>query len=157
MKNVENINIDQKNNKKMKQIQQNNDNEGDSLNELNYHKLQIENAKKDNEIIKLREEIQQFKKCGFDTSSSFPWPTEFKNRWDTLVHTMIMDNFDTINTNYILLMRTLNIIVKSIYDISKNEIIFNIKKRDIFESTVKKAIKRKKDNNQRFKTRIILS
>ena len=122
MKNVENINIDQKNNKKMKQIQQNNDNEGDSLNELNYHKLQIENAKKDNEIIKLREEIQQFKKCGFDTSSSFPWPTEFKNRWDTLVHTMIMDNFDTINTNYILLMRTLNIIVKSIYDISKNEI-----------------------------------
>ena len=92
------------------------------INEINYHKLQLENAKKECEIIKLREEIQQFKKGGFDTSSSFPWPTEFKNRWETFVHTMIMDNFDTINTNYILLTRTLNIIVKLIYDISNSQI-----------------------------------
>ena len=35
---------------------------------------------------------------------------------------MIMDNFDTINTDYILLPRTLNIIVKLIYDISNNQI-----------------------------------
>ena len=99
-----------------------NEGEENSINEINYHKLQIENAKKDCEINKLREEIQQFKKCGFDTSSSFPWPTEFKNRWETFVHTMIMDNFDTINTNYILLSRTLNIIVKLIYDISNSQI-----------------------------------
>ena len=93
-----------------------------SINELTYHKLQVENAKKDNEILKLREEIQQYKKCGFDTSSSFPWPTEFKNRWVSFMHTMIMDSFDTINANYILLMRTINIIFDTIYDISKNQI-----------------------------------
>ena len=119
MKNGENIRI---NPRKNKNIQKNSDNEEDSLNELNIHKLQIENAKKDSELTKLREELQQFKKYGFDTSSTFPWPNEFKNRWETLVHTMIMDNLDSINTNYILLMRTINIIVKIIYDISKNQI-----------------------------------
>ena len=93
-----------------------------SITELNYHKLQLENAIKDNEIQKLREELQQFKNYGFDTSSSFPWPDEFKNRWETFVRTMIMDNFETINSNYILLMKTINIIVKIIYDISKIQI-----------------------------------
>ena len=110
--NNDNINTEQKNKKE----------EEHSVNELNYHKLQIENAKKDNEILKLREEIQQFKKFGFDTSSSFPWPDEFKNRWETFVRTMIMDNFEAINSNYILLMKTVNIIVKIIYDISKIQI-----------------------------------
>ena len=110
--NNDNINTEQKNKKE----------EEHSVNEFNYHKLQIENAKKDNEILKLREEIQQFKKFGFDTSSSFPWPDEFKNRWETFVRTMIMDNFEVINSNYILLMKTVNIIVKIIYDISKIQI-----------------------------------
>ena len=119
MKNDENISINQRKNKNIKK---NTDNEEDSLNELNVHKLQIENAKKDSELMKLRKELQQFKQYGFDTSSTFPWPNEFKNRWETLVHTMIMDNFDSINTNYILLMRTINIVVKTIYDISKNQI-----------------------------------
>ena len=120
MKNVEKENIKIKVNSK---FYQNNKNEKENpINELNYHKLQIENVKKDNEIFKIREEIQQYKKCGFDTSSSFPWPTEFKNRWGSFVHTIIMDSFDTINSNYILLMRTINIIIETVYDISKNQI-----------------------------------
>ena len=120
MKNSDNSITNIKTNKKTKN--NNVDEESKSIDEINYHKLQIENAKKDNEINKLREEIQQFKKTGFDTSSSFPWPNEFKNRWISLAHTMIMDYFETINSNYILLMRTINIIVQSIYDISQNEI-----------------------------------
>ena len=118
MKNDEKAN----NNESIKFEKKNKKEEENSVNELNYHKLQIENAKKDNEILKLREEIQQFKKFGFDTSSSFPWPDEFKNRWETFVRTMIMDNFEAINSNYILLMKTINIIVKIIYDSSKIQI-----------------------------------
>ena len=120
MKNEEkannNVNTELKSKPKNKKEDEN------SVTELNYHKLQIENAKKDNEILKLREEIQQFKKYGFDTSSSFPWPDEFKNRWETFVRTMIMDNFEVINSNYILLMKIINIIVKIIYDVSKIQI-----------------------------------
>ena len=92
------------------------------ISEVNFHKLQLENAKKDTEISKLREEIQQFKKIGFDTSTTFPWPDEFKSRWETFVRTMIMDNFDTISTNSILLMRTINILVKNVLEISKIQI-----------------------------------
>ena len=120
MKNYENEKLNLK--IEIKPEQKNKKEEQNIITELNYHKLQIENAKKDNEILKLREEIQQFKKYGFDTSSSFPWPDEFKKRWEIFVRTMIMDNFDTINTNYILLMRTINIIVKIIYEISQIQI-----------------------------------
>ena len=120
MKNEEkaNNNVDIEFKSKQKKIKE----DDSSVTELKYHKLQLENAIKDNEIHKLREELQQFKNYGFDTSSSFPWPDEFKNRWETFVRTMIMDNFETINSNYILLMKTINIIVKIIYDISKNQI-----------------------------------
>jgi len=111
-----NVNIEFKSKQKNKKEDDN------SITELNYHKLQLENAIKDNEIHKLREELQQFKNLGFDTSSSFPWPDEFKNRWEAFVRTMIMDSFETINANYILLMKTINIIVKIIYDISKIQI-----------------------------------
>ena len=92
------------------------------ISEVNFHRLQLENAKKDTEISKLREEIQQFKKLGFDTSTTFPWPDEFKCRWEIFVRTMIMDNFDTICSNYILLMRTINILVKNVLEISKIQI-----------------------------------
>ena len=53
MKNDEKAN----NNENIKSEQKNKKEEENSINELNYHKLQIENAKKDNEILKLREEI----------------------------------------------------------------------------------------------------
>ena len=98
-----NVNIEFKSKQKNKKEDDN------SITELNYHKLQLENAIKDNEIHKLREELQQFKNLDFDTSSSFPWPDEFKNRWEAFVRTMIMDSFETINANYILLMKTINI------------------------------------------------
>ena len=120
MKNFDNSIINKKTIKKTKN--NNADEDSNSINEINYHKLQIENVKKESEINKLREEIQQYKKAGFDPSSSFPWPNEFKNRWISLTHTMIMDCFETINSNYIILMRTINILVQSIYDISKNQI-----------------------------------
>ena len=44
----------------------NEDTEEKIITEANFHKLQLENAKKDTEISKLRQEIQQFKKIGFD-------------------------------------------------------------------------------------------
>ena len=90
--------------------------------EMALHKLQIENAKKNSEIIKLKEELQQYKTNIANTSTSFPWPEEFKCQWETLIKTMIMDTFENISLNPILLMRTINIIIKTIYEISKVKI-----------------------------------
>ena len=90
--------------------------------EIALHKLQLENAKKNSEIIKLKEELQQYKMNITNTSTSFPWPEEFKCQWETLIKTMIMDTFENVSFNTILFMRTINIIIKLIYEISKVKI-----------------------------------
>ena len=90
--------------------------------EMALHKLQIENAKKNSEIMKLKEELQQYKTNISNTSTPFPWPEEFKSRWETLIKTMIMDTFENISLNIILLMRSVNIIIKIIYEMSKMKI-----------------------------------
>ena len=90
--------------------------------EIALHKLQLENAKKNSEIIKLKEELQQYKANIANTSTSFPWPEEFKCQWETLIKTMIMDAFENVSLNTILFMRTINIIIKLIYEISKLKI-----------------------------------
>jgi hypothetical protein len=90
--------------------------------EIALHKLQLENAKKNTEILKLREELQQYKSNIANTSTSFPWPEEFKCQWETLFKTMIMDTFENISLNTILFMRTINIIIKTVYEISKVKI-----------------------------------
>ena len=90
--------------------------------EIALHKLQLENAKKNSEIIKLKEELQQYKANISNTSTSFPWPEEFKCQWETLIKTMIMDAFENVSLNTIIFMRTINIIIKIIYEISKLKI-----------------------------------
>ncbi len=85
-------------------------------------KLSLENMKKTNEIIKLKKDLEIFRKKENNTSSEFPLPDEFKYRWETLVQTMLMDTFDIISQNNILLMRTINIILKNIIQISKMKI-----------------------------------
>ena len=90
--------------------------------EIALHKLQLENAKKNTEILKLREELQQYKSNVANTSTSFPWPEEFKCQWETLFKTMIMDTFENISLNTILFMRTINILIKTVYEISKVKI-----------------------------------
>ena len=90
--------------------------------EIALHKLQLENAKKNSEILKLKEELQQYKTNVTNTSTSFPWPEEFKSQWESLVKTMIMDSFENISLNTILFMRSINIIIKLIFEISKIKI-----------------------------------
>ena len=90
--------------------------------EIALHKLQLENAKKNSEILKLKEELQQYKTNISNTSTSFPWPEEFKARWECLIKTMIMDSFENISSNTILFICTINIIIKLIYEISKVKI-----------------------------------
>ena len=88
--------------------------------ELALHKMAIENAKKTSEILKLREELQNYKKA--DTSTNFLLPDEFKCRWETLVNTVIMDVFENTASNNICFMRAINIILKQLYEISKIKI-----------------------------------
>ena len=90
--------------------------------ELLYHNLQIENATKNTEILKLKEEIQKFRNNIKDSSSNFPLPDEFKTRWETLIRTSAMDALENISLNSILLMKVINIIVKYIYEISITKI-----------------------------------
>ena len=78
--------------------------------------------KKTNEILKLKKDLEIFRKKENNTSSEFPLPDEFKYRWETLVQTMLMDTFDIISQNNILLMRTINIILKNIMQITKMKI-----------------------------------
>jgi ribosomal protein L30/L7E len=85
-------------------------------------KLRLENMKKTNEILKLKKDLEIFRKKENNTSSEFPLPDEFKYRWETLVQTMLMDTFDIIAQNNILLMRTINIILKNIMQITKMKI-----------------------------------
>ena len=90
--------------------------------ELLIHKLQIETAKKNIEISRLKEELQQYKKSSKDTSNNFPLPEEFKTRWETLIKTSAMDAFENISLNHILFMKTINIIVNLLYEISAKKI-----------------------------------
>ena len=90
--------------------------------EILLHKLQIENAAKNIEISKLRDEIQQFRKSISGTSINFPLPNEFKTRWETLTKTTTMDTFENISFNAIVLMRVINLIIKNIYEFSKLKI-----------------------------------
>ena len=94
--------------------------------ELLIHRLQIENTTKNIEISRLREELQQYKKNIKFTSINFPLPEEFKTRWETLIKTLMMDAFENISTNPILLMKTINIIVNLLYEISIKKIKLKI-------------------------------
>ncbi len=86
--------------------------------EILIHKLQIENITKNNEILKLRQEMKYFKKNIKDTASNFPLPYEFKSRWESLIKTSVMDILENSSYNSILLMRVINIIIKYVYEIS---------------------------------------
>ena len=90
--------------------------------EIALHKLQLENAKKNSEIIKLKEELKHYKTNIANSSASFPWPEEFKCKWETLFKTIIMDSFENTSLNPILFMKEINIIIKIIYEIAKIKI-----------------------------------
>ena len=90
--------------------------------EIKLHKSEIENTKKNKEIQRL-----QNGKLTNDASTDYPWPEEFCERWKKLFESTIMDSFDNIFYKNILLVRVINIIVKIIYDFTKEKIIEKIK------------------------------
>ena len=95
--------------------------------EIKLHKSEIENTKKSKEIQRLQNELQKFRKLTNDASTDYPWPEEFCERWKKLFESTIMDSFDNIFYKNILLVRVINIIVKIVYDFTKEKIIEKIK------------------------------
>ena len=95
--------------------------------EIKLHKSEIENTKKNKEIQRLQNELQKFRKLTNDASTDYPWPEEFCERWKKLFESTIMDSFDNIFYKNILLVRVINIIVKIVYDFTKEKIIEKIK------------------------------
>ena len=61
--------------------------------EVNLHKFEIENTKKNKEIQRLQEELQKYRKLTNDASTDYPWPEEFCERWKKLFESIIMANF----------------------------------------------------------------
>lgn len=96
--------------------------------EKQVNRLQIEIAKKDKQIQKLQEDLQMYMKTQNNTSTDFPWPSEFKKSWENLVSTILMDTFDNIYLNSSLLSIVVNIIVKNTFTIAKEHINNKIKK-----------------------------
>ena len=90
--------------------------------EVNFHKSEIENTKKNKEIQRLQDELQKYRKVTNDASTDYPWPEEFCERWKKLFESTIMDSFDNIFYKSILLVRVINITVKIVYDIAKEKI-----------------------------------
>ena len=90
--------------------------------ELLIHKLQIETTKKNIEISRHNKELQQYKKSTKDSSNNFPSPEEFKIGWETLIKISAMDAFENISLNHILLMKTINVILNLLYEISSKKI-----------------------------------
>ena len=95
--------------------------------EVNLHKFEIENSKKNKEIQRLQDELQKYRKLTNDASTDYPWPEEFCDRWKKLFESTIMESFDNIFYTNILLVRVINIIVKIVYDLSKEKIVEKIK------------------------------
>ena len=95
--------------------------------ENDIRKLRIENTRKEKEIQKLREDVQKYRKPSNDSSTNYPWPDEFVERWKKLVENTIMDSFDNIFYKNILLVRVINITVRIVYDIADEKIKEKIK------------------------------
>ena len=90
--------------------------------ELRIQKLQIENTAKNIEIKRLSEELYNLKKNNINISPNFPLAEEFKSKWNSLFLTSMMDTFDNISFNPILLMKVINFIIKYMYDFAQNKI-----------------------------------
>ena len=95
--------------------------------EKDIRRLRIENTKKEKEIQKLREDLQNYRKSSNDSSTNYPWSDEFVERWKKLVENTIMDSFDNIFYKNILLVRVINITVRIVYDMADEKIKEKIK------------------------------
>lgn len=87
--------------------------------EEKYSKIQLEMIKKDKELEKIKNENEKFKKKNNnDTSSDYPWPKEFSEKWVNFVQNLIMDCFENCCDNNYLLTKIVNCTLKVVYNVA---------------------------------------
>ena len=100
--------------------------------ENKYSKIQIELLKKEKEYEKIKSENDKFKKKNNnDTSSDYPWPKEFCDKWENLSKNLIMDCFENCSEDNLLLTKIINFTIKIVYNITR--IYVNEKIIDLFK------------------------
>ena len=86
-----------------------------------YSKMQIELIKKEKEFEKIKNENERYKKKNNnDTSSDYPWPKEFSEKWINFVQNIILDSFENCCNDNSLLTKIVNYIIKVVYNIAKH-------------------------------------
>ena len=87
--------------------------------EEKFSKIQLEMIKKDKELEKIKNENEKFKKKNNnDTSSDYPWPKEFSEKWVNFVQNLIMDCFENCCDNNYLLTKIVNCTLKVVYNVA---------------------------------------
>ena len=100
--------------------------------ENKYSKIQIELLKKEKEYEKIKLENEKFKKKNNnDTSSDYPWPKEFCEKWDNFSQNLIMDCFEYCSEDNLLLTKIINFTIKIVYNMTR--IYINEKIIDLFK------------------------
>ncbi len=85
-----------------------------------YSKMQIELIKKEKEFEKIKNENDRYKKkTNNDTSSDYPWPKEFSEKWINFVQNIIMDCFENCCNDNFLLTKIVNCIIKVVYNVAR--------------------------------------
>ena len=100
--------------------------------ENKYSKIQIELLRKEKEYEKIKSENEKFKKKNNnDTSSDYPWPKEFCEKWENFSKNLIMDCFEKCSEDNLLLTKIINFTIKIVYNITT--IYINEKIIDFFK------------------------
>lgn len=90
-------------------------------------KCQTQNKKNENIIKKLQDMIAVYGKTTNNTSNSLLLPSEFKNDWEVLVKDLIMEAFENVYDNCVILAQMVQDSIKLIYDESYSTIKEQIK------------------------------
>ena len=96
--------------------------------EKEYHKLQIELSKKEKILNKLSTENQNLKKSNnIEMSSEYLLSEEFIKKFEIFSNNTILDTFDSISNNPLLLSLILKICIKKVYEFIEEKILIKIK------------------------------
>ena len=96
--------------------------------EKEYHKLQIELSKKEKILNKLSTENQNLKKSNnIEMNSEYLLTEEFIKKFEIFSNNTILDTFDSISNNPLLLSLILKICIKKVYEFIEEKILIKIK------------------------------
>jgi hypothetical protein len=89
--------------------------------EKNFQKNQLEILKKEKIIKSLKDELEKFRLKN-ETNNEYLINDEFINLWENFTKSSLLDSLDNISNNSILISKVSNILLKTVYDFTKEKI-----------------------------------